>query len=98
MTYQEAAVISRATGQTSVPVRKKEHRGLRDSLFHVDNRNPCPARVQAAIDLALAHRAHLIGLYVITDPHIPSSIKVQISADVLAAQAEAARERTTART
>ena len=41
MTYQEAAVISRATKPTSVPVRKKEHRGLRDILVHVDNRKPC---------------------------------------------------------
>ncbi len=57
MTYQEAAVISRATGQPSVPVRKKEQMGLRDILVHVDNRKPCPARVQAAIDLALAQAA-----------------------------------------
>ncbi len=64
--------------------------GLRDILVHVDNRKPCPARVRAAIDLALAHP---IGLYVVTDRHIPSSIKVQIGADVLAARAEAARER-----
>ena len=93
MTHQEAAVISCATGHTSVPVRKKEQMGFRDILVHVDHRKPCPVRLRAAIDLALAHRAHLTGLYVITDPHIPSSIKVQISADVLAAQAEAARER-----
>lgn len=92
MMYQEAAVKSRATGQASVPDRKKEHTGLRDILVHVDNAKPCPARVQAAIDLAVAHRAHLIGLYVIGDSHVPSSVKVQISADVLAAQAEAARE------
>ena len=91
--YEEAAVISRATGQTSGPVRKKGQMGLRDILVHIDNRKPCPVRLRAAIDLAVAHRAHLTGLYVITDPHIPSSIKVQISADVLAAQAEAVRER-----
>ena len=84
MTYQETTVISRATGHASVPVRKKEQMGLRDILVQVDDRKPCPVRVQAAIGLAVAHRAHLIGLYVITDPHIPSSIKAQISADVLA--------------
>ncbi len=54
MTDEEAAVISRATGQTSVPVRKKEHMGLRDILVHIDNRKPCPVRLRAAIDLALA--------------------------------------------
>ncbi|MEE8562117.1 MAG: universal stress protein [Alphaproteobacteria bacterium] len=93
MTYQETTVISRATGHASVPIRQKEQMGLRDILVQVDDRKPCPVRVQAAIGLAVAHRAHLIGLYVITDPHIPSSIKAQISADVLAARAEAARER-----
>ena len=92
MTYQEATVISRATGQPSVPVRKNEQMGLRDILVHIDNRKPCPVRLRAAIDLAVSHRAHLTGLYVITDPHIPSSIKAQISADVLATQAEAVRE------
>ncbi len=91
--YEEAALISRTTGQTSVPVRKKGQIGLRDILVRIDNRKLCPVRLQSAIDLAVAHRAHLTGLYVITDPHIPSSIKVQISADVLAAQAEAVRER-----
>jgi len=90
--YQEAAAMSRTTGQTSTPVREKENRGLRDILVHVDNREPCPARVQAAISLAVAHRAHLIGLYVIVDSHIPSSVKVQISGDVLEAQTEATRE------
>ncbi len=95
MTHQEAAVTgdSRATGQTSVPVRKKEPMGLKDILVHIDNCKQCPARLQAAINLALAHRAHLIGLYVITDPRIPSHIKVQVSTDVLEAQAKAARER-----
>ncbi len=89
---QKAAVISRPTGQPSVPVRKDEQMGLRDILVHIDNRKPCPVRLRAAIDLAVSHRAHLTGLYVITDPHIPSSIKAQISADVLATQAEAVRE------
>ncbi len=92
MTYQEAAVGPWETGQTFVPVRKREHMGLKDILVHIDNRKQVPARLQAAINLALAHRAHLIGLYVITQPYIPSHIKVQISTDVLEAQAAAVRE------
>ena len=93
MTYQEAAVtrVSRATGEQAVAVRGKEHMGLKDILVHIDNRKPCQARLEVAINLALAHQAHLIGLYVLSDPYLPPHIKAQISTDVLAAQAEAAR-------
>ena len=93
MTYQEAAVtrVSQATGEQSVGVRGKEHMGLKDILVHIDNRKPCQARLEVAINLALAHQAHLIGLYVLSEPYLPPHIKAQISADVLAAQAEAAR-------
>jgi nucleotide-binding universal stress UspA family protein len=94
MTYQEAAVtrVSRATGEQSVGVRGKEHMGLKDILVHIDNRKPCQARLEVAINLALAHQAHLIGLYVLSDPYLPPHIKAQLSTDVLEAQAEAARE------
>ena len=94
MTYQEAAVtrVSRATGEQSVGVRGKEHMGLKDILVHIDNRKPCQARLEVAINLALAHQAHLIGVYVFSEPYIPPYVKAQVSADVLEAQAEAARE------
>ena len=40
----------------------------KDLLVHVDDTRACAARVQAAIDLAIAHEAHLTAVYVITDP------------------------------
>jgi nucleotide-binding universal stress UspA family protein len=41
---------------------------LKNLLVHVDDSKACAARVQAAIDLAIAHEAHLSGVYVIGDP------------------------------
>ena len=40
----------------------------KDLLVHVDDTKSCARRVQAAVDLAVAHEAHLTGLYVIADP------------------------------
>jgi nucleotide-binding universal stress UspA family protein len=40
----------------------------KDLLVHVDDSKACDARVQAAIELAVAHEAHLSGVYVIGDP------------------------------
>ncbi|MGH6900708.1 MAG: universal stress protein [Geminicoccaceae bacterium] len=41
---------------------------LKNLLVHVDDNKACAARVRAAIDLAIAHEAHLAGVYVISDP------------------------------
>lgn len=65
--------------------------GIKGILVHIDNREPCQARLEVAINLALAHQAYLIGLYILGEPYLPPHIKAQINADVLAAQAEAAR-------
>jgi nucleotide-binding universal stress UspA family protein len=40
----------------------------KDLLVQVDDTRSCAARVQAAVDLAAAHGAHLSGVYIITDP------------------------------
>jgi nucleotide-binding universal stress UspA family protein len=37
----------------------------KDLLVHVDDTRSCAARVQAAVDLAAAHEAHLTGVYII---------------------------------
>jgi nucleotide-binding universal stress UspA family protein len=42
--------------------------GYKNLLVHVDDTKVCAARVRAAIELAIAHDAHLSGVYVITDP------------------------------
>jgi nucleotide-binding universal stress UspA family protein len=41
---------------------------FKNLLVHVDDGKACAARVRAAIDLAIAHEAHLAGVYVISDP------------------------------
>ena len=54
----------------------------KDLLVHVDDTRPCAARVQAAVDLAAAHGAHLSGVYIIADPspavfatgHVPPEV------------------------
>ena len=40
----------------------------KDLLVHVDDTRGCAARIQAAVDLAAAHEAHLTGVYTIADP------------------------------
>jgi nucleotide-binding universal stress UspA family protein len=40
---------------------------FKNLLVHVDDTKACAARVRAAIDLAIAHGAHLCGVYVIGD-------------------------------
>jgi nucleotide-binding universal stress UspA family protein len=37
-------------------------------LVHVDDTKACAARVRAAIDLAIAHEAHLTGVCIVADP------------------------------
>lgn len=46
---------------------------LTDIIVHMDREAGCTARLMAAIDLALRHRARLKGLYVITHQHYTSS-------------------------
>ncbi len=48
---------------------------IRDILVHVDNCRACRARVDVALDLAIAHEARLTGLYVIPSIEIPIYIE-----------------------
>ncbi len=65
--------------------------GLKDILVHVNRGKRCKERLDAAINLAAAHDAHLTGLYVLTYPHIPGYIRAEINEDVLRGQIEATR-------
>lgn len=65
--------------------------GLKDILVHVDRSSRCEARLEAAINLAADHDAHLIGLYVLTYARIPGYIRAEINEDVLKFQIESAR-------
>jgi nucleotide-binding universal stress UspA family protein len=54
----------------------------KDLLVQVDDTRSCAARVQAAVDLAAAHGAHLSGVFIIADPspavfatgHVPPEV------------------------
>ena len=65
---------------------------VKDVFVHVDAAKGNDARVEAAIELAKQHDAVLTGVYVISRPVIPAYAEVQISEDVLRAQASALRE------
>ncbi len=56
---------------------------LKDILVHIDSTPQCRHRLEAAIALAVAHDAHLVGLYVLYHPEIPPYIRLQMGEDVL---------------
>ncbi|TVR78844.1 MAG: universal stress protein [Rhodospirillales bacterium] len=62
---------------------------VKDLLVHIDHGRASPARLDAAIALAAAHDAHLVGLYVLSRPHIPGFIRTQIPPVLLKHQEEA---------
>ncbi len=63
---------------------------VKDLLVHVDHGPHNAARVDAAIALAAAHEAHLIGLYAIALPQIPGYIRAEIGEELFRHQAELA--------
>lgn len=67
---------------------------FKDILVHVDLSRHCETRLDFAAALAVAHQAHLIGLFVRTAPRIPQFVRAQFGPDVLALQKRYADEAT----
>jgi nucleotide-binding universal stress UspA family protein len=67
--------------------------GYKDLLVHVDDTKSCAGRVQAAVDLAVAHEAHLIGVYVIADPSPAAFVSGYVPPDLVDSLQQRARER-----
>lgn len=65
----------------------------KDLLVHVDHTKSCAARLGAAIELAIAHEAHLTGVYVVSDPSPSSFVQGQLPPDVVSMLQRQARER-----
>lgn len=65
---------------------------IKDIYVHVDSSGRNPQRVDAALGLAIKHDALLSGVYVMSRPVIPSYAEVQISEEILVAQANALKE------
>lgn len=62
---------------------------LKDILVHVDNGASCKNRIDIAINLALAHDAHLTGLFVVARPQVPPFVQAYIGNDILETQYKA---------
>jgi nucleotide-binding universal stress UspA family protein len=66
-------------------------------LVLVDHTKTCPARIDAAIELALRYEAHLTGLYLMVEPAGASFVRGYLPAEMLEAATrqteEAAKER-----
>ncbi|MBC8337682.1 MAG: universal stress protein [Alphaproteobacteria bacterium] len=61
---------------------------FKDILVQMDNSKSSPARLNAAINLAKIWDARLTGAYLMPKPYLPAYTEVQISSDILEAQAE----------
>jgi nucleotide-binding universal stress UspA family protein len=65
----------------------------KDLLVQVDDTRSCAARLQAAVDLAVAHDAHLTGAYIIADPSPAAFVSGYVPPDLLDTLQQHARER-----
>jgi len=61
---------------------------IKDLLVHVDNSKSSPLRLKTAINLTNAWNAKLTGIYVLSEPYMPSYIGIQINSEILEAQTE----------
>ncbi len=55
---------------------------LKDILVHVDNGPACPARLETAVNLAVAHGAHLVGLHVRPSLVLPGAISPDYGGEI----------------
>lgn len=69
--------------------------GLKDIIVHVDEGAQSANRLKAAMALAARHQAHLIGVYAIPHPYIPTYAEVHISQEVIENQMRQAEEAAT---
>jgi nucleotide-binding universal stress UspA family protein len=62
-------------------------------LVHLDNSRSCAKRIDVALDLAERFDAHLVGLFVMADPVVPTFVMAQMPSSTLESQRAAMRER-----
>jgi nucleotide-binding universal stress UspA family protein len=65
----------------------------KDLLVHVDDTRSCAERLRATVDLAVAHEAHLTGVYIIADPSPAAFVSGYAPPDLLEMLQQRARER-----
>ena len=64
----------------------------KDILVYVDDAKACPARLEVAVKLAVAHEAHLIGLHVRSLSVMPEFIVAEYGGQITELQAKYAEE------
>ncbi|MEK9726189.1 MAG: universal stress protein [Rhodospirillaceae bacterium] len=62
---------------------EKPPKSLKDIIVHLDTTEASGRRVQAAVNLATAHGAHLTGVGVLYQPYIPAYAEAQISLELI---------------
>ncbi len=55
---------------------------FKDILVHVEVDSTCPARLETAVNLAVAHGAHLVGLHVRPPLHLPGAISPDFGGEI----------------
>jgi nucleotide-binding universal stress UspA family protein len=65
---------------------------LKDINVHIELNAESERRLKAAMALADAQGAHLVGIYAVPKPYIPAYAEVQISSEVMEQQRKAAKE------
>ena len=66
---------------------------FKNLLVHLDDSKACAGRARAAIDLAIAHDAHLTGVCIITDPSPASFVQNQLPPGTLDLLRQESQER-----
>lgn len=61
---------------------------IKNVLVHIDNADPCDARIEAAVAVARAHQAHLIGLYLKAYAYICENLMVEMGPAIYEKSAE----------
>jgi nucleotide-binding universal stress UspA family protein len=65
----------------------------KDLLVQIDDTRSCAKRIELGVALAVAHEAHLTGVYVIAEPSPASFVNSHLPGDVLTDLQQKARER-----
>ncbi|MBF0356312.1 MAG: universal stress protein [Alphaproteobacteria bacterium] len=68
----------------------------KDILVHVDGSKSCASRIELAASMARAQNAHLIGLFIASNPEVPEFVQAMMGQQVQDVQAKYLKEATAA--
>lgn len=70
----------------------------KEILVYLDDSESCKNRIETALQLAMSHQAHLVGLALAVEPTIPAYIGAELPVEVRDIQRKAADDRAAAQT